>query len=114
MTPTRLNQYVSYERPVSIELFKAALEGDLALPPHPCGIVLFAHGSGSSRHSPRNRFVAETLQAHGIGTLLMDLLTASEEEITGEHLCFASTFDCWPNDWPGQQHGPCASQTCAG
>jgi putative phosphoribosyl transferase len=81
MTPTRADQYVSYERPVSIELVKATLEGDLALPAHPCGIVLFAHGSGSSRHSPRNRFVAETLQAHGIGTLLMDLLTASEEEI---------------------------------
>jgi len=81
MTPTRVNQYVSYERPVSIELVKATLEGDLALPPHPCGLVLFAHGSGSSRHSPRNRFVAETLQAHGIGTLLMDLLTTSEEEI---------------------------------
>jgi putative phosphoribosyl transferase len=81
MTPTRVNEYVSYERPVSIELVKAILEGDLALPPHPSGIVLFAHGSGSSRHSPRNRFVAETLQAHGIGTLLMDLLTASEEEI---------------------------------
>ncbi len=81
MTPTRVNQYISNERPVFIELVKATLEGDLALPPHPCGIVLFAHGSGSSRHSPRNRFVAETLQAHGIGTLLMDLLTASEEEI---------------------------------
>jgi putative phosphoribosyl transferase len=81
MTPTRVNEHVSYERPVSIELVKATLEGDLVLPPHPCGIVLFAHGSGSSRHSPRNRFVAETLQAHGIGTLLMDLLTASEEEI---------------------------------
>ena len=52
-----------------------------ACPAHPCGVVLFAHGSGSSRHSPRNRFVAETLQAQGIATLLMDLLTASEEEI---------------------------------
>jgi len=81
MTPTRVNEYVSYERPVSIELVKTTLEGDLALPPHPCGVVVFAHGSGSSRHSPRNRFVAETLQAHGIGTLLMDLLTASEEVI---------------------------------
>jgi len=81
MTSAHLTEYVSCERPVSIELAKATLEGDLGLPPHPCGIVLFAHGSGSSRHSPRNRFVAETLQAHGMGTLLMDLLTEGEEEI---------------------------------
>jgi len=81
MTSTRLTEYVSCERPISIELAKVTLEGDLGLPPHPCGIVLFAHGSGSSRHSPRNRFVAETLQAHGMGTLLMDLLTEGEEEI---------------------------------
>lgn len=81
MTPAGHRNYVCCNRPVSIELGKATLEGDLGLPPHPSGIVLFAHGSGSSRLSPRNRSVAETLQAHGIGTLLMDLLTASEEEI---------------------------------
>jgi len=81
MTPTHMTHFVSNERPVSIGLVKATLEGNLAVPPHPCGIVLFAHGSGSSRHSPRNRFVADTLQSHGIATLLMDLLTASEEEI---------------------------------
>jgi len=81
MTPTHMTHFVSNERPVSIGLVKATLEGNLAVPPHPCGIVLFAHGSGSSRHSPRNRFIADTLQSHGIATLLMDLLTASEEEI---------------------------------
>jgi putative phosphoribosyl transferase len=81
MSAARMTQGVSCERPVSIGLVKATLEGDLGLPPHPCGIVLFAHRSGSSRHSPRNRIVAESLQAHGIGTLLMDLLTASEKEI---------------------------------
>jgi len=81
MTPARFTHYVSPEQPVSIELAKATLEGNLSLPAHPCGMVLFAHGSGSSRHSPRNRFVAETLQAQGIATLLMDLLTASEEEV---------------------------------
>ena len=81
MTSARAATFVSSERPVSIGLAKATLEGDLGLPPHPCGIVLFAHGSGSSRHSPRNRFVAETLQSHGIATLLMDLLTTSEEEV---------------------------------
>jgi len=81
MTATHIAQRVSYERPVSIGLVKATLEGDLSLPPHPCGIVLFAHGSGSSRRSPRNRYVAESLQSQGIATLLMDLLTESEEEI---------------------------------
>lgn len=81
MTATHMAQHISYERPVSIGLVKATLEGDLSLPSHPCGIVLFAHGSGSSRRSPRNRYVAKTLQSQGIATLLMDLLTESEEEI---------------------------------
>jgi putative phosphoribosyl transferase len=81
MTSASLAQPVSCERPVSIDLVKATLEGNLGLPAHPSGIVLFAHGSGSSRHSPRNRIVAEVLQAQGIATLLMDLLTASEEEV---------------------------------
>lgn len=57
----------------------ARLAADLALP-QPChGLVVFAHGSGSSRHSPRNRFVAEQLQDGGLGTVLIDLLTAEEE-----------------------------------
>ena len=81
MTPARLKECGPSEHPVSIGLVKATLEGNLGLPPHPCGVVLFAHGSGSSRNSPRNRYVAETLQSNGIGTLLMDLLTAREEEI---------------------------------
>lgn len=54
------------------------LRGDLALPPHAPSVVLFAHGSGSSRLSPRNRAVAATLNTAGLGTLLMDLLTESE------------------------------------
>jgi putative phosphoribosyl transferase len=57
------------------------LEGNLTVPIQSKGIVLFAHGSGSSRFSPRNRFVAERLNRDGIGTLLIDLLTRSEEEI---------------------------------
>ena len=56
------------------------LIGDLVIPPDPRGIILFAHGSGSSRHSPRNRFVAEQLNASGFATLLMDLLTPIEAE----------------------------------
>jgi len=55
------------------------LEGNLSLPSNASGIVLFAHGSGSSRHSPRNRFVAEQLKRAGLATLLIDLLTAEEE-----------------------------------
>jgi putative phosphoribosyl transferase len=66
------------------------LEGELTIPHDAKGLVLFAHGSGSSRHSPRNQFVAGVLQEAGIATLLFDLLTAEEEaedQITG-HLRF--------------------------
>lgn len=55
------------------------LAGDLEIPDIPRGLVLFAHGSGSSRHSPRNRFVAQELNARGFVTLLMDLLTVAED-----------------------------------
>lgn len=55
------------------------LQGDLAIPPGAPGIVLIAHGSGSSRQSPRNRFVADMLTEAGIGALLFDLLTPAEE-----------------------------------
>ncbi len=81
MTITHTDPAVGSNQEVNIGLAKAVLEGNLGIPPHPCGVVLFAHGSGSSRHSPRNNFVAETLRTHGIATLLMDLLTASEDEI---------------------------------
>lgn len=64
---------------VSIPAEDALLQGDLSMPSSPKGIVLFAHGSGSSRHSPRNRYVAEVLNEHSLGTLLVDLLTAEEE-----------------------------------
>jgi putative phosphoribosyl transferase len=56
-----------------------ALQGHLHLPDEPSGVVVFAHGSGSSRHSPRNRFVASALHQGGLGTLLLDLLTPVEE-----------------------------------
>jgi dienelactone hydrolase len=64
---------------VEIPARTVTLPGELALPPQPCGIVLFAHGSGSSRRSPRNRFVARTLGEGGLGTLLFDLLTPVED-----------------------------------
>lgn len=57
---------------------RALLEGDLQVPDRPSGLVLFAHGSGSSRHSPRNRQVAEKLNQSGFATLLADLLTPAE------------------------------------
>jgi len=66
---------------VVIKLPEASLHGDLALPENAQGLVIFAHGSGSSRHSPRNRFVAERINEEGLGTLLTDLLTDEEERI---------------------------------
>lgn len=64
---------------VAVPAGEARLPGDLTLPDGAPGLVLFAHGSGSSRLSPRNRFVAERLAVHGLATLLIDLLTPGEE-----------------------------------
>ena len=66
---------------VRIRSGSVTLEGDLRIPSHASGVVLFAHGSGSGRHSTRNQFVARQLQAAGLATLLMDLLTLEEEAI---------------------------------
>src|SRR5687767_13105402 len=68
------------DRPVRLEGDGVTLEGDLTLPADARGVALFAHGSGSSRHSPRNRHVARVLREAGLGTLLMDLLTRDEEQ----------------------------------
>ena len=72
---------VSDERIVSVRAGDATLEGALVVPDGARGVVLFAHGSGSSRHSPRNVHVADELQAGGLGTLLLDLLTPTEEHV---------------------------------
>jgi dienelactone hydrolase len=66
------------------------LAADLGLPPDPHGVVVFAHGSGSGRHSPRNRFVADQLNRAGLATVLADLLTEREEEadLRSRHLRF--------------------------
>lgn len=72
---------VSEEQLVHIPAGEAELEGNLALPEGALGVVVFAHGSGSSRYSPRNRFVAETLRQRKLGTLLFDLLTTKEERL---------------------------------
>jgi putative phosphoribosyl transferase len=77
----------STEIEVRIEVGDVVLAGDLVTPEDAIGVVVFAHGSGSSRHSPRNRFVAKTLNRARIGTLLIDLLTREEEvydRATGE------------------------------
>ena len=65
---------------VQIPAAKVSLPGTLTLPDNPLGVVAFAHGSGSSRHSPRNRYVAEVLHQHRIATLLFDLLTPREDQ----------------------------------
>ena len=72
---------VTTERPVRIQAGDVVLQGDLAVPASSRGIVLFAHGSGSSRRSPRNRYVAGVLREAGLATLLMDLLTMDEEAV---------------------------------
>jgi len=65
---------------IAIPAGHISLEGEMILPPSAKGVVLFAHGSGSSRFSPRNTYVAEVLQQRGIGTLLFDLLTREEDQ----------------------------------
>jgi dienelactone hydrolase len=72
------NQLIRETR-VDLQLDDVSLEGHLAIPEDPRGIVLFAHGSGSSRHSPRNRAVARRLQEARLATLLFDLLTEGEQ-----------------------------------
>ncbi|MDR3419431.1 MAG: alpha/beta hydrolase, partial [Nevskia sp.] len=70
---------IEERRDLALTLPDVTVYGDLALPPQPQGVVVFAHGSGSSRHSERNRFVAGRLQQSGFATLLFDLLTVAED-----------------------------------
>jgi dienelactone hydrolase len=70
---------MSYHELITIPSGDIGMQGMLELPPTPFGVVLFAHGSGSSRLSPRNNFVAGILREAGIGTLLLDLLTPLED-----------------------------------
>jgi dienelactone hydrolase len=78
-SPTR--DTASEPQEIAIAVPGGRLSGALAMPANAKGIVLFAHGSGSSRHSPRNRYVAEILQQAGLATLLMDLLNRDEDAI---------------------------------
>ena len=79
ITQRAANQSDSTPVEVRIPSGSVTLEGALAVPPGANGVVVFAHGSGSSRHSPRNQFVARVIRESGNGTLLFDLLTAEEE-----------------------------------
>jgi putative phosphoribosyl transferase len=84
------NERANWKRSVRIPAGDAVLDGELIIPPVAHGVVLFAHGSGSSRHSPRNQYVAEIIRMAGIATLLFDLLTAEEEgvDVHTRHLRF--------------------------
>jgi putative phosphoribosyl transferase len=75
-----------WEHPVQVPIGQVVLEGNLAVPGNAKGVVLFAHGSGSGRFSPRNNFVARVLQEGGFATLLIDLLT--EDEAADQRLVF--------------------------
>lgn len=77
---TKLESTIVREE-VQIQTPKTVIKGDLSMPPEPSGIVIFAHGSGSSRLSPRNKYVAQILQDAGIATLLMDLLSEQEDQL---------------------------------
>jgi putative phosphoribosyl transferase len=75
-----MSRETAHEESLAIVANGTRLEGDLVIPEGARGLVLFAHGSGSSRRSVRNRFVAQTLRARRLGTLLFDLLTSAEEQ----------------------------------
>ena len=90
---------------VTIGIDSARLEGLLALPGQATGLVLFAHGSGSSRHSPRNNQVAGELRKAGLGTLLMDLLRRQQPDakvLRFEFKAVRPTFDINPFSVHGQ------------
>lgn len=76
----RMTSLNSIERAVEVNSAGRRLKGILGMPPGARGVVVFAHGSGSGRHSPRNQFVARVLQEGGLATLLLDLLTEDEEQ----------------------------------
>jgi pimeloyl-ACP methyl ester carboxylesterase len=100
-----------HETLVRVTAGGVALEGNLGVPPGARGVVLFAHGSGSSRHSSRNRYVAAELRRAGLGTLLIDLLTAEEEmvDVRTRHLRFDIRLLAdrlvGATDWLGEQPG---------
>ena len=87
---------IQIENEILMPVGEVTLDGELQIPPQATGLVLFAHGSGSSRFSPRNQFVARMLREAGLGTLLFDLLTREEEVIDSftRHLRFDIVLLC--------------------
>jgi hypothetical protein len=109
------------EQPVRVLAGPVGLDGDLATPTAPQGVVLFAHGSGSGRHSPRNRQVASALGGAGFATLLLDLLTLEEE--AADRASGRFRFDVellaggWgppPTGWPQNSARPVCRLACSG
>ena len=112
---------------ITIRSGRAELPGTLSLPEHPCGLILFAHGSGSTRESPRNRRVAAKLRSAGLGTLLFDLLTETEAArrrktfeipLLAERLLDATSWarsecDGLPMGWFGASTGAAAALLAA-
>ena len=103
-----------FDEDVVIAAGEVTLEGRLSLPPHSAGTVVFVHGSGSSRHSPRNRHVARALNQARLGTLLFDLLTPEEEmdranvfdiELLAERLIEVTGWLTRYEEWPSQPIG---------
>ena len=96
---TKLKQKITSEQ-IRIQTPKTVIKGDLYLPRKSQGVVIFAHGAGSSRLSPRNQHVAEILYEAGFASLLMDLLSEEEDQES----C-ASIFHCWPDVLTTLQNG---------
>jgi putative phosphoribosyl transferase len=101
---------VDENRFVQVQAGSVHLDGNLYFPENPAGLVVFVHGSGSSRHSPRNQYIAGEIQQAGMATLLFDLLTPEEEEIDlrTRHLRFDINLlarrTIETADWLNQQH----------
>jgi putative phosphoribosyl transferase len=81
MSPKKKTKFLSHAEELRVPIFSAELSAFLAMPDNPRGLVIFVHGSGSGRHSPRNQFVAQEFFEHGLASLLFDLLTPEEESI---------------------------------
>jgi len=92
---------------VTIPVDDVALEGMLEIPPDAPGVVVFAHGSGSSRTSPRNNYVADVIRDHGLGTLLFDLLTEAEDRDRENRFDIALLTDrlVGVTEWLGEREG---------
>ena len=104
--PNMANFQRAETKAVRIPADGVSLNADLTVPPGARVTIAFAHGSGSSRRSPRNRHVAETLNRYNFATLLADLLTEEEEivDMRGPGTC-VSTSPCWPTGWSISRHG---------